>query len=391
MTIRPSSDLTGCPGVVVLKTQFDDDPSADGWQTGGPYGGRQNSFQGQWTPHCITIEKGLWQTPSMPVEPHAYYRVEFRCRSKAPNYHVFRFFDVAGTELTADDHNAVETTPDWQLHTAFTQARADAASMRLAFAAGTTPLQVAEVTISQASADDVLAWSDAVYRTLPPVTYEPPADRWAYLQNTQARLQRGDELEILILGDSIANDLGNSQFHLMIQSHYPGATVKLLRSVRGGTGCTFYAWHVAEYILVKSPDLIMIGGISHHCSAASIRRAVEQTRAASAKPVDVLAMTGAVGQPGMNRLPRGHATAADLRQAREQALAREARFFTELHDMASDLGIATLDMRSVWEDYMSVSGQPRAWYQRDRVHANTRGKQVLGRIIERFFTSPRPF
>ena len=30
-------------------------------------------------------------------------------------------------------------------------------------------------------------------------------------------------------------------------------------------------------------------------------------------------------------------------------------------------------------------GRPRAWFRRDEVHANSRGKQILGRILERFF------
>jgi len=43
----------------------------------------------------------------------------------------------------------------------------------------------------------------------------------------------------------------------------------------------------------------------------------------------------------------------------------------------------------VWEDYLAGCGRPLNWYQRDFVHANSRGKQILGRIMERFFTPDR--
>jgi hypothetical protein len=49
--------------------------------------------------------------------------------------------------------------------------------------------------------------------------------------------------------------------------------------------------------------------------------------------------------------------------------------------MCDGEGVEYLDLRGAWEAYLTASPRPRAWYQRDAVHANTRGKQILGRIL----------
>lgn len=54
-------------------------------------------------------------------------------------------------------------------------------------------------------------------------------------------------------------------------------------------------------------------------------------------------------------------------------------------EIRAELGIATLDMRTVWDDCITTCAQPRQWYQRDEVHANARGKQIMARIDEHCF------
>ncbi len=45
--------------------------------------------------------------------------------------------------------------------------------------------------------------------------------------------------------------------------------------------------------------------------------------------------------------------------------------------------------RTVWDEYMLRSYRPQDWFMRDIIHANNRGKHVLGRILARYF-EPKP-
>jgi hypothetical protein len=41
-------------------------------------------------------------------------------------------------------------------------------------------------------------------------------------------------------------------------------------------------------------------------------------------------------------------------------------------------------MRAAWNDFVRLSPPRLAWYRRDAIHANSRGKQVLGEILRRY-------
>jgi hypothetical protein len=381
---------SGC--TTVLKTDFETDPVTAGWECGGPYGSDASDFLGQWgriepatEGHCLSVRKGLWQSPRIPVVPHAYYRLAFAAQSDRMGFYAFRFFEADGSELTSDDYNAFDASPAWRSNEVLSQVRENAASMRVAFMAGEREVLIDDVEISRATAADVVAWNDRLYRTLPKVRYEPSPDRWRHLGATRALLEGGKELRVVLLGDSIANDLGNAQPHLLIQRLYPGSTVVLLRSIRSATGSDYYQHHVNEYVADKNPDLVIIAGISHHGDADAVRNVVEQTRRLTGRPVEFLVMTGAikelVGEPGHK------AGKADPPKtgARPDAVKLERGFHATLAGMRDELGIATLDLRTIWEDYLVTCGQPRSWFQRDIIHANSRGKQIMARVLERFF------
>jgi hypothetical protein len=42
-------------------------------------------------------------------------------------------------------------------------------------------------------------------------------------------------------------------------------------------------------------------------------------------------------------------------------------------------------MTGPWWQYVQGSGKDYGWFQRDRVHANDRRFQILGRMLEKFF------
>ena len=60
-----------------------------------------------------------------------------------------------------------------------------------------------------------------------------------------------------------------------------------------------------------------------------------------------------------------------------------------LQRMAAEEQAEFLDMTGPWAQYLRESGKVYGWFRRDRVHANHRGFQILGRILEPYF-APKP-
>jgi len=381
----------GCQPVL-LRTGFETDPAAAGWQGDRSSPGDRREFEGRWADtgarsgrHCMEIRRGLWQSPPIPAGALQYVRVRFAVKADKGAFRVMRFFDAAGREIVADDHDSVNPSPGWTVREFCTHVREGTAVLRVAFVSNGSPVFIDDVTVTAADAAEVLRFADRVYRTVPPVNCAVEADRWKHLSGTMERLRGGKELRLLLLGDSIANDLSNSQFHLLIQRMYPRSRVTLLRSILGNTGCPVYQHRVKEFVTDKDPDLVVIAGISHGGDAAAIRSVIAQARRQMSKPAEFLVTTGAVIQPGMNSGWKQKGMDSAPPEAVQRALDAEAKFHAELVQARDEDRFATLDLRTMWEEYLKTSSRPRSWYQRDYIHANARGKQVLGRIVADFF------
>ncbi len=227
---------------------------------------------------------------------------------------------------------------------------------------------------------DPLARVDEVYRGIPPLRGEAPAGRHAALPRTMERLRSGPSLTIVMLGDSIVNDTSSSRWELMLGRLYPKCAVKKVTSVRGSTGCWWYKepGRVQEWVLVHQPDLLMIGGISQRDDVDSIRSVVSQVRAARPE-TELLLMTGAFGTYD----PVGDKDFAP------SVPADGPSYRSRLSKLAQDEKAAFIDFAGIWGTYLRECGRPRLWYMRDPVHANERGFQVLGRILERWFAPPQ--
>ena len=221
-----------------------------------------------------------------------------------------------------------------------------------------------------------LARIDAIYAAMDPLEYTPPADRWRNLDRTVERLREGGRLKIVMLGDSIVGDTSSSQFDLLLGRKYPKCKIEKVTSVRGSTGCWWYKLdnHVEEYVLRHKPDLVMIGGISQHEDIDSIRAVIQQVRAKQSP--EILLMTPAFGATHDPHIKNWtfeiKSDAADYR-ARLKRLAEEEK-------------CGFIDMTGPWWQYIQKSGKTYGWFQRDFVHANDRGFQILGRILEKFFS-----
>ena len=62
------------------------------------------------------------------------------------------------------------------------------------------------------------------------------------------------------------------------------------------------------------------------------------------------------------------------------------RFPDMMATMCREEKVEFFDTRQAWNDYMLASYQPYEHFARDRIHANGRGKAVLGRMMGRYFS-----
>lgn len=216
---------------------------------------------------------------------------------------------------------------------------------------------------------------EKAYQGMQAVKYEPPQGRWAHLPRTAKILKGGGEWRVVMLGDSIMNDISRSGWDLLLVKYYPNVTVRVTTVVRGSTGCWWYKepGRVQKYVLDFKPDLVMIGGISERGDVDSIRDVVKQIRAGS--PADVLLMTG----------PFGRLDPGDEGQWKRVVDPPPGDYRRRLPELAKELNCEFLDLQMAWGNYVRTSGKPVTAYRRDPLHANLQGEQIVGRILAAYF------
>ena len=218
-----------------------------------------------------------------------------------------------------------------------------------------------------------------IYLQIPPVRYNPPNNRWKNLPLTKKFLSGSGTFRVVMLGDSIVNDTSRSCWNLLVERRYPKCKIEKITSVRGSTGCWWYKEpeRVKKFVLDQKPALVIIGGISNRGDMDSIHEVIRQIKAES--DADILLMTGAFGS-------------VDPRDNKQWQRISDPNHFSEyrkgLEQLARETGAAFLDMETAWAEYIRNSGKELDWFKRDPIHANERGEQILGRILESYFTLP---
>jgi len=267
------------------------------------------------------------------------------------------------------------------------QAHADAVGVFLRFhpnAPGTV-MEIEDVRLSRASRGEVQAWSDAIYRRMPPVNWRPPEERRAQLPRSFEALARGHRLRVVMLGDSIVNDTANAPWSVLTEREYPRSRIDVVSSVRSSTGCWYYREEdrVKRYVLRYRPNLLMIGGISHRYDLDAVQSVVHQAKAGHVP--EILLMTDPVGIEGDPRLWPASLSGADG-PAFAERLSRMAAYRTGLRALAAEESVAFVDIGLAWNEYMAHCGRSYEWFMRDAVHANDRGREVLARLLHAYFT-----
>lgn len=371
---------------MLISADFETDPLAAGWLAEAPEGEPLPA----WTDttarsgcHSLLATHGKWKSPAFPVQPFEYYRLEFWSRAEATEYLAAYFYDEEGTMLEADHYSSVDPSEDWTHNVLCFRAKAGAATARVIFQPWHgQPFFVDDVLVRAVARAEALAWAEEVYAQIPPVrTAAGPvgegASRSRSLPRTFARLRRGGTLRVVMLGDSIINDIGSSPWDLLVERRYPGARVEVVTSVSGSKGCWYYQEdnRVQPYVLDYRPDLLIIGGLSQRGNLAAIRNLLGQVRE-RAQP-EVLLMTGAFGAKELDPRTPG---AQEITDHPDPPAYRVA-----LQQLAAEEGAGFFDLRGAWEQYMRGVEQPYEWFMRDRVHANDRGRALAARLLARFF------
>ncbi len=232
-------------------------------------------------------------------------------------------------------------------------------------------------TVADAFADmSPLQRIDAIYAAMDPIVYRPPAGRFANIPKTMAKLRDGGELRMVLLGDSIMGNTTSSSFELLMMRDYPKSKIVKIASLRSSTGCKYYKDEnrVQDYVLKHNPDLLVIGGISNGGDAEAVRSVIKQVRAQ--KPdTEVLLLTPVFGA---------------MRDEHIRTFTREidtttSNFRFNMQKVAAEEKCAFFDMTSPWWTYIQESGKTPGWFMGDAVHGNSRGCQIIGRLLEMWF------
>jgi lysophospholipase L1-like esterase len=320
-----------------------------------------------------------WKTPPFAVEPGGYYRLTFRARGDPGGMWFTDFYDHGGTRIDADHVSGIEPSGEWKRQTYHFQARPHTPRADMRFRPGERgTIALSEVTITPSTAAATRAWMDRVYDTMTPLPAAPPEDAvqsTALPPSVRRALRRGEDLRVVVLGDSIANDVTNSHFDLLVERRHPETSMEVIPVVRSGTGCPYYAKknRVRSRVLPFEPDLVLIGGISNagpqhdlEKSLDAVRRVIEQIRADG--ETAVVLQTGAAAGFGVAHLDR-----------------HRRRYAKGLRRLAERDGVAFHNLRAAWDAYVDRLDGEDGSLKRDGVHMNHRGRQVAARATARFF------
>jgi hypothetical protein len=217
---------------------------------------------------------------------------------------------------------------------------------------------------------------DAIYSAMDPIVSKAPDGRFGNLPKTMSKLHDGGELRMVLLGDSIMGNTSGSSFELLLMRDYPKCKIVKIASLRSSTGCKYYKDEnrVQDYVLKHNPDLLVIGGISNGGDAEAVRSVIRQVRAQ--KPdTEVLLLTPVFGA---------------MRDEHIRTFTREidtttSNFRFNMQKVAAEEKCAFFDMTGPWWEYIQNSGKCYGWFMGDAVHANQRGCQIIGRLLEAWF------
>ncbi|MGI6495920.1 MAG: SGNH/GDSL hydrolase family protein [Kiritimatiellia bacterium] len=268
----------------------------------------------------------------------------------------------------------------------------------------TCTLNVSNLKVETATWEDAARFCDATYAKLPPLEFTPTEDFTRLLPRTMEAFQTGRPWRVVMLGDSIVQDTFHSQFHALVKRAFPQSNVEWILSMRGGTGCWYYilADNFYSYVVDHRPDLLIIGGISNarKHDETPLGRDVGPTGPEAMVRVAKLARE----RLGCEALIVNNPLAVDYRpydaadpDAPLPKMSFNVHHFEMIRDQGWDYGrlknlcdgagIPWWDAFVPCYDWLFRSELPFGHFSRDAVHSGELGKQIIGHVMLRYFTS----
>lgn len=315
-----------------------------------------------------------------------YFRLQFKAASAGHCYWWLDYFDAEG-QMLPDCNSAVYPREKYRAYDEIVYVPARARKMQVAFVSK-EKIRAGDVRVSPATAEEAARWCDRLYKELPQIEFKAPPNAMQFLPKTAAALKSGRPWRVVMLGDSIVNDSFNSVFQALVQMDFPASRLEFVASVRGCTGCPFYCAleEFNKYVLAFKPDLLMIGGISNFTEfIAQENEAMDKVinMASEKAGCEVLVMS----QPLSADWRKNKTGERDWRKLMENPEYRRGLDYRPARDCARKAGVAFWDLTSPCHDYLAVAGN--CDFNRDSVHNNDRGKQIIGRVLREYFRAAK--
>jgi hypothetical protein len=209
-----------------------------------------------------------------------------------------------------------------------------------------------------------------------------------------------------MLGDSVQQDTANAPWETWLERLYPGATIEMISSTRGGTGIGYYDNDVQDWVLAYQPDLLCIGGISSDDNMSEFQSMVDQVRANDSETGHTTEILILSKQWSPNTLQGSYFLAPGLTELDEVPANNPggvpAGYTGDLLNFCATNGIEFLDLTGVASEFIygpataagvgpptDSNGDPYSFWMRDFVHSSDRGKTIQGRMMEAYF-APAP-
>lgn len=334
--------------------------------------GEGQSGNGQISDGVLRATGGCWWSPPIELEPLQVFQVDLRVEAPQQLWWAAKHFDAEGEPVIADHYADItpETSGDYR---SFFRVPERAATTKLLFhAKADTSWQLHELSVQPATHQALTDWWDELLASFPPLAVEPAEDRWELLPRTHAAFASGDALRVVMLGDSIINDIGNSVFELPLKAAQ-GVDWQVIASVRGSTGCGYYVNNLDAFVHAYDPDLVIIGGRSQTADIADIETVVNRL----APRYDVLLMSA------------GWAAAKDgIIRWQSSLPPQPGEYGDHLQSIATRQGVALFDLEGILQAYANKHDFDCRQTLRDPVHCNDLGRAFYGTVLTTWFGQP---
>ncbi len=317
--------------------------------------------------HCLDISMGLWKSPRLDLPPHTLYMLRFQSKTEHAAYWEVKSIDGEGRQILGSVCSGVYGSEDWidNEFAVMTPYQPADGGCFIAFWPIRDEALINTVSLTPATREEALRVADRAYDAMPPLTVALAPDRWTNIPDTILKLHTGRELRMVIIGDSVANDLANSLFHLQVERRYPGTVITVINSVYGSAGAGHYLpeERFMDDIARYDPDLVILAGAHHGRHRESCRTLA--TRIREDIGAEFLVFTE--------------------QWVYVQRFGNADRGWDAFEQASREDGYAVFHLGGHWERYVKETGNPLEWFQRDFIHNNDRGRQIIARLAALYF------